>query len=112
MISTLGMADFIQVLTIGVVKSVAEQENTTNHVLGDPEDMDKEFEVLTYNGVSDTDMGATVFVEGTKVLVVGKLRSLSDRHGIMSYNISEVVDEKEYKAFTLEAKIAKLYFQK
>lgn len=37
---------------MGIVKSVSEQENTTNHVLGDPEDMDKEFEVLTYNGAS------------------------------------------------------------
>ncbi|KHJ98789.1 hypothetical protein OESDEN_01218 [Oesophagostomum dentatum] len=71
-----------QVLTMGIVKSVTEQENTTNHVLGDPEDMNKEFEVLTYNGVSDTEVGTTTFVEGTRVLVVGKLRSLSDRHGM------------------------------
>ncbi|EYC45781.1 hypothetical protein Y032_0417g1108 [Ancylostoma ceylanicum] len=30
----------------------------------------------------------------------------------MSYNIREVIDEKEYRAFTLEAKIAKIYFEK
>ncbi|KAJ1373965.1 hypothetical protein KIN20_036527 [Parelaphostrongylus tenuis] len=108
----LGDFPFSMVLTVGIVKSVSEQENTSNHVLGDPEDMSKEFEVLTYNGVSDTDFGSTVFVEGTKVMVVGKLRSLSDRHGIMSYNIREIIDEKEYHAFRLEARIAKIYFQK
>ncbi|KAK6051032.1 hypothetical protein COOONC_11465 [Cooperia oncophora] len=52
------------------------------------------------------------FVEGVKVMVVGKLRSLSDRYGIMSYSIREVIDDKEYRAFKLEAKIAKLYFEK
>ncbi|PIO60086.1 hypothetical protein TELCIR_18424 [Teladorsagia circumcincta] len=45
-------------------------------------------------------------------MVVGKLRSLCDRHGIMSYSIREVIDDKEYRAFKLEAKIAKLYFEK
>ncbi|EYC45779.1 hypothetical protein Y032_0417g1108 [Ancylostoma ceylanicum] len=108
----LGDYPFSTVLTMGIVKSVSEQENTTNHVLGDPEDMNKDFEVLTYNGVSETELGTSTFVEGTKVIVVGKLRSLSDRHGIMSYNIREVIDEKEYRAFTLEAKIAKIYFEK
>ncbi|KAE9416333.1 hypothetical protein Angca_006488, partial [Angiostrongylus cantonensis] len=108
----LGDFPFSTVLTMGIVKSASEQENTSNHVLGDPEDMSKEFEVLTYNGVSDMDFGSIVFVEGTKVMVVGKLRSLSDRHGIMSFNIREVIDEKEYRAFRLEAKVAKVYFQK
>ncbi|XGW10401.1 hypothetical protein V3C99_012136 [Haemonchus contortus] len=108
----LGDFPFSTVLTMGIVKSVAEQENTSNHVLGDPENMDKEFEILTYNGVSDTDSSSTTFVEGVKVMVVGKLRSLSDRHGIMSYSIKEVIDDKEYRAFKLEAKIAKLYFKK
>ncbi|ETN83107.1 hypothetical protein NECAME_07577 [Necator americanus] len=108
----LGDYPFSTVITIGIVKSVAELENTTNHVLGDPEDMSKDFEVLTYSGVSETEIGSSTFVEGTKVMVVGKLRSLSDRHGIMSYNIREVIDEKEYRAFVLEAKIAKIYFGK
>ncbi|VDP22737.1 unnamed protein product [Heligmosomoides polygyrus] len=102
----LGDFPFSTVLTMGIVKSVSEQENTTNHVLGDPEDMDKEFEV------ADADTGLNTFVEGTKLMVVGKLRSLSDRHGIMSYGIREVIDEKEYMAFRLEAKIAKHYFEK
>ncbi|KAK5964360.1 Replication protein A [Trichostrongylus colubriformis] len=108
----LGDYPFSTVLTMGIVKSVAELENTTNHVLGDPEDMSKEFEVLTYSGVSDTEVASLTFVEGVKVMVVGKLRSLSDRYGIMSYNIREVIDDKEYRAFKLEAKIAKLYFEK
>ncbi|KAK6011611.1 hypothetical protein OSTOST_23297 [Ostertagia ostertagi] len=97
---------------MGIVKAVSEQENTSNHILGDPEDMDKEFEVITYNGVSDDMASSTTFVEGVKVMVVGKLRSLSDRHGIMSYSIREVIDDKEYRAFKLEARIAKLYFEK
>ncbi|KJH45254.1 hypothetical protein DICVIV_08708 [Dictyocaulus viviparus] len=103
---------FSTVLTMGIVKAVSEQENTLNHVLGDPEDMSKEFEVLTYNGVSDTESGSNLFVEGSKVMVVGKLRSLSDRHGIMSYSIREIIDEKEYRAFKLEARIALIYFAK
>ncbi|VDO35024.1 unnamed protein product [Haemonchus placei] len=108
----LGDFPFSTVLTMGIVKSVAELENTSNHILGDPENMDKEFEILTYNGVSDSDSSSTTFVEGVKVMVVGKLRSLSDRHGIMSYSIKEVIDDKEYRAFKLEARIAKLYFGK
>ncbi|VDL73960.1 unnamed protein product [Nippostrongylus brasiliensis] len=135
----IGEYPFGTVLTMGIVKSMSEQENTTNHILGDPEDMDKEFEVLTYNGVSDegedadsdTDSEPIMFVEGTRVMVVGKLRSLSGRHGkfaklqsrdfqfangsylgIMTYCIREVIDEKEYRAFKLEAKIVKLYFGK
>ncbi|WKX94636.1 hypothetical protein Q1695_011703 [Nippostrongylus brasiliensis] len=116
----IGEYPFGTVLTMGIVKSMSEQENTTNHILGDPEDMDKEFEVLTYNGVSDegedadsdADSEPIMFVEGTRVMVVGKLRSLSGRHGIMTYCIREVIDEKEYRAFKLEAKIVKLYFGK
>ncbi|EYC45776.1 hypothetical protein Y032_0417g1108 [Ancylostoma ceylanicum] len=75
---------------MGIVKSVSEQENTTNHVLGDPEDMNKDFEVLTYNGVSETELGTSTFVEGTKVIVVGKLRSLSDRH-VLHYFLPHVL---------------------
>ncbi|RCN30892.1 replication protein A [Ancylostoma caninum] len=81
----LGDYPFSTVLTMGIVKSVSEQENTTNHVLGDPEDMNKDFEVLTYNGVSEAELGTSTFVEGTRVIVVGKLRSLSDRHGMFLY---------------------------
>lgn len=108
----LGDFPFSTVLTMGVVKSVSEHENTFNHILGDPQDMTKEFEVITYTGMSDSDNGGAMFVEGTKVMVVGKLRSLSDRHGIMSYSIREVIDEKEYRAFRLETNIAKHYFKK
>lgn len=31
--------------------------------------------------MADADTGLNTFVEGTKLMVVGKLRSLSDRHG-------------------------------
>ncbi|WKX98265.1 hypothetical protein Q1695_013719 [Nippostrongylus brasiliensis] len=112
----IGEYPFGKVLTMGIVKSMSKQEYTTNHILGDPEDMEKEFVVLAH--VSDggentsSDSEPTMFVEGTRVMVVGHLQSLSGRRGIMAYCIREVIDEKEYRAFKLEARIAKLYFGK
>ncbi|CAJ0590758.1 unnamed protein product [Cylicocyclus nassatus] len=39
---------FSTVLTIGIVKTVIIRENLTIHVLMDPKDMDKEFDVFTH----------------------------------------------------------------
>ncbi|VDK58958.1 unnamed protein product [Cylicostephanus goldi] len=43
---------------------------------------------------------------------VGILRTVNNSHGILSFNVHEIINQLEYQAFTLEAKVAKLYFEK
>ncbi|CAJ0589528.1 unnamed protein product [Cylicocyclus nassatus] len=99
---------FNTALTIGIVKTTMIQENMTIHVSADPNEMSKEFEVFTYNTMSNTDAnaGRIIFREGTK----------SFKHfkhiGILSYTVREVSNELEYEAFLLEAKAANLYYSK
>uniref|UniRef100_A0A1I7XPW8 TFIIIC_sub6 domain-containing protein n=1 Tax=Heterorhabditis bacteriophora TaxID=37862 RepID=A0A1I7XPW8_HETBA len=83
----LGDFPFSTVLILGNVKSYQEQDNSTMYLIGDPEDMEKDFQVINYNGISESDLSAPRFVEGTRVMALGKLRSLSDIHGKLEFVI-------------------------
>ncbi|VDK59080.1 unnamed protein product, partial [Cylicostephanus goldi] len=120
-----GVFSFTTVITVGIVKSAFEQEDTICHILGDPEDMDKVCRVVTYSGISDVEVEKTLFEGGmanicqlftsngisglrvpnvlygkdTLLFVVGILRSFSNDHGILSFHVRELVNESEFKAF-------------
>ncbi|CAJ0604357.1 unnamed protein product [Cylicocyclus nassatus] len=106
---------FSTVLTVGIVTAVIIRENLTIHVLADPENMDKEFEVFTYTSVpegANVECGRVIFAKGVKLFVVGLLRCIDRKCGVLSFIAREICDIMEYEVFIHEAKIAQLYFCK
>jgi hypothetical protein len=106
----LGDMAFSTVLVMGIVEDVADDTTSTIYTISDPEDSSKQYNVTIYRGVDESNV-TPVFERGTRVVALGKLRSLADNNGIMAYDVMET-SEKEYHAYTLEAKIARLFFTK
>ncbi|CAI4225450.1 unnamed protein product [Auanema sp. JU1783] len=110
---TLGDYGFGTALIIGRVERLETgNEHSISYDLIDIEDEQTCFKVVMYTGLNDSRKDLQSFVEGTRMMALGKLRSLSDEFSLIAYDIKEITDDKEYEAYLLEAKLAKLFFAK
>ncbi|CAI5438203.1 unnamed protein product [Caenorhabditis angaria] len=106
----LGTFRFATVMTVGLVKSISDQDGTMTYTLGDPDNDENDFVAVKY--ASDSSRSQAEIVEGSRVRAIGKLKGFDGNNIIMLFNISEIPDDKDYRIFTLEAKAAKLFFEK
>uniref|UniRef100_A0A0N5AUF3 RPA_C domain-containing protein n=1 Tax=Syphacia muris TaxID=451379 RepID=A0A0N5AUF3_9BILA len=111
---TFNKTSFSTVRIAGVVKDAKEQDGgqSVEYKIADDAESNERFLVIHYRGVNPNDISSELFVEGTVVMVVGKLRNFDNRLAIVAFDVREIDDKRELEAYHLEAKLAKLFYTK